>query len=55
MRESASSYSSLLSFLSQFTFIFNILNRVVLNLDDEERFPPLSFIVCKNIIGTIKK
>ena len=38
MRENASSF---LSFLSQFTFIFNIINKVVWNLDDEERFPPL--------------
>ena len=31
MRESASSYSSFLSFLSQFTFMLNILNRVLLH------------------------
>ena len=29
MRDSASSYSSFLSFLSQFTFMLNILNRVL--------------------------
>ena len=41
MRENALSNSSFLIFLSQFTFILNILNKVVWNLDDEERFPPL--------------
>ena len=42
-------------FFEPIFFMFNILNSLVWNLNDEERFPLINFLVCKSIISTITK